>query len=325
MRSTSFSSSSLLPVALPKKVLSSRGLASWFGYAVFFLLHLACLTVLLTGTTAVDLVLCGVCYFIQMFGITAGYHRYFSHRSFKTGRTFQFVLACIGCSAAQHGPGWWVAQHRRHHRASDTPDDLHSPVVYGFWWSHAGWLLSSGSDATDQTTIKDINRYPELRWLNRFFWVPPLVLAGLCFLIGGWGGLVWGFLISTVLSHHATFTVNSICHLWGRRRYETEDDSRNNFLVALITLGEGWHNNHHHYQSSARQGIRWWEIDVSYYIIRMLGYAGIVWDIRSPPASKIADPVGLYALPTFPQPFTREHAAIGSESSRRPSMEESVH
>jgi stearoyl-CoA desaturase (Delta-9 desaturase) len=263
-----------------------RGKASWFGYAVFIFLHATCLTLFFVDTTVTALVLCAVCYFIQMFGITAGYHRYFSHRSFKTSRPFQFVLACLGCSASQNGPSWWVARHRHHHRTSDTADDLHSPIAHGFWWSHSGWILSSESDGTDAQAVKDLKRYPEIRWLDRNFWAPPLIMAGLCFLIGGWSGLVWGFLISTVLSHHATFTVNSVCHLWGRRRFATGDGSRNNFLVALITLGEGWHNNHHHCQGSAKQGLRWWEIDISYYAIRLLKCMRIVWHVRTPLTAK---------------------------------------
>jgi len=251
-------------------------------------MHVACLAVFLTGASVPALVLCGVVYLLQMVGITAGYHRYFSHRSYKTSRVFQFALAWLGCSAAQRGPLWWAAQHRHHHRTSDTPEDLHSPVTHSFWHSHIGWVLSGESDVTDEGTVKDLSRYPELRWLDRCHWLPPLLLAGLCFLAGGWAGLVWGFFVSSVLSHHATFTVNSICHVWGWRRYATADASRNNVLVALITLGEGWHNNHHHYQSSARQGFRWWEIDVSYYLLWLLAAVGLVWDVRKPPRRRLA-------------------------------------
>jgi stearoyl-CoA desaturase (delta-9 desaturase) len=249
---------------------------------VFILLHAACLSVLFTGTDARALILCGAVYLVQMFGITAGFHRCLSHRSFKTSRWFQFVLACLGCSAAQAGPSWWAARHRHHHRAADTAADLHSPVAHGFWWSHSGWILSTDSDGTDAGAVKDLRRLPELRWLDRFHWVPVLALAGLCLLIGGWSGLAWGFLVGTVLSHHATFTVNSVCHLWGRRRFATRDASRNNLLVALLTLGEGWHNNHHHSPGSARQGLRWWEIDVTYYAIRLLAWLRLVWDVHSP-------------------------------------------
>jgi stearoyl-CoA desaturase (Delta-9 desaturase) len=257
---------------------------SWLGSWAFILMHFACLGVFFTGANVLTLALCAGVYLLQMFGITAGYHRYFSHRSYRTSRAFQFALAWLGCSASQRGPLWWAAQHRHHHRTSDTPEDLHSPVAHGFWWSHIGWVLSRDDGGADVQPVRDLSRYRELRWLDRYHWVPPAHLAGLCFLIGGWSGLVWGFFVSSVLSHHATFTVNSLCHLLGRRRYATADDSRNNLFVALITLGEGWHNNHHHYQSSANQGFRWWEIDVSYYIIRLFAAVGLVWDVRTPPA-----------------------------------------
>lgn len=262
------------------------GKISWNAVGVFIILHLACVTAFFTEISGFALILCGASYLIQMVGITVGYHRLFSHRSFKTSRWFQFILACLGCSAAQSGPSWWVARHRHHHRASDTKEDVHSPVAHGFWWSHSGWILSTDSDGTDTDAVKDLRRYPEIRWLDRNFWVPPLVLAVLCLLLDGWSGLIWGFLIATVLTHHATFTVNSVCHMWGRQRYATGDASRNNWFVALITLGEGWHNNHHHYQSSARQGVRWWEIDVSYYLIRLLWCFRCVWQVRTPPRAK---------------------------------------
>jgi stearoyl-CoA desaturase (delta-9 desaturase) len=227
-----------------------------------------------------------------MVGITGGYHRYFSHRAYKTSRVFQFLLACLGCSALQKGPLWWAAQHRHHHRTSDTPEDLHSPVSHSVWRSHIGWVLAADSAGTDERAVKDLGRYPELRWLDRNHWVPAPGLAGPCLLLGGWAGLVWGFFVSNLLSHHASFTVNSLCHLFGRRRYATADASRNNWFVALLTLGEGWHNNHHHYQSSANQGFFWWELDLSYYLIRLLGWLRLVWDIRTPPRAKLLAPAG---------------------------------
>lgn len=259
----------------------------WLGSGIFILMHVACLAVFLTGVNVLALALCAACYLLQIVGVTAGYHRYFAHRSYKTSRPFQFVLAFLGCSASQRGPLWWAAQHRHHHKTSDTPEDIHSPVTHSFWWSHIGWVLSRDSDQVDGKTVRDLSRYPELRWLDRYHWVPPVLLALLCLLIGGWSGLVLGFFVSSILSHHATFTVNSICHLWGRRRYATGDASRNNVFVALITFGEGWHNNHHHYQSSANQGFYWWEIDVSYYLIRLLGCVGLVWNVRNPPRAKL--------------------------------------
>lgn len=258
-------------------------LAGWLRNLPFIALHLACLATFFVYPDATALILCVVLYLVRMFGITAGYHRYFSHRSYKTSRLFQFLLACLGCSALQKGPLWWAAHHRDHHRYSDTTDDPHSPRVRNFWWSHVGWIMTGAYDETNWPAVPDWNRFPELRWLNRNHWVPGLVLAGLSWLIGGWSGLVWGFFLSTVLLFHATFAVNSFCHLWGRRRYATRDGSRNNWWVALLTLGEGWHNNHHHYQSSANQGFFWWEVDISYYVIKLLGWSGLVWDIRKPP------------------------------------------
>jgi stearoyl-CoA desaturase (Delta-9 desaturase) len=231
---------------------------------------------------AVAVALCAAFYFVRMFGITAGYHRYFAHRSYRTSRVVQFLMAFLGCSALQKGPLWWASHHRQHHRFSDTPDDPHSPHVTSFWWSHLGWIMSDDHVHTPWHVIRDWSRYPELRWLDRNHWVPGLVVAVLCLLIGGWSGLVWGFVVSTVMLYHATFTINSLSHLIGRRRYATPDDSRNNVVLALLTLGEGWHNNHHHYQSSANQGFFWWEIDITYYVIRTLAVLGIVWDIRKP-------------------------------------------
>jgi stearoyl-CoA desaturase (delta-9 desaturase) len=258
-------------------------LPAWLSSVPFLSLHLACLAVLFVPPDAPALVLCGILYFVRMFGITAGYHRYFSHRSYKTSRAFQFVLACLGCSALQKGPLWWAAHHRHHHRHSDTGQDPHSPRTRSFWWSHIGWILAGDYEETNWPAVRDWQPYPELCWLNRNHWIPGLVLAGLCWVIAGWPGLVWGFLLSTVLLFHAVFLVNSVCHLFGRRRYATADESRNNLLVAVLTLGEGWHNNHHHYQSSVNQGFFWWEIDISYYLLRVLGWTGLVWGLRKPP------------------------------------------
>jgi len=260
----------------------SRAMPAWTRNLPFLSLHLACLAVFFVPATPLAVVLCAGLYFVRMFGITAGYHRYFSHRSYKTSRWFQFVLACLGCSAMQKGPLWWTAHHREHHRHSDTTEDPHSPRVNSFWWSHIGWILARDYEQTNWPIIRDWSRYPELRWLNRNHWLPGLAMAALCFLVGGWTGLVWGFFLSTVLLYHAVFMVNSVCHLFGRRRYATADQSRNNVWVALITLGEGWHNNHHRYQSSTNQGFFWWEIDVSYSLIKLLGCLGLVWNIRKP-------------------------------------------
>jgi stearoyl-CoA desaturase (delta-9 desaturase) len=268
----------------PQAVTWPSRVAGWLKSVPFLSLHLACVSVLFTGVNTVALALCGAFYFVRMFGITAGYHRYFSHRSFKTSRPFQFLLAWLGCSAMQKGPLWWAAHHRHHHRYSDTPDDPHSPRTKSVWWSHIGWVLASDYEATNWQAIRDWSRFPELRWLNRHHWVPGILLATVCLLLGGWSGLAWGFFVSTVLLYHAVFAVNSLCHIFGRRRFATGDESRNNLFVALLTLGEGWHNNHHHYQSSANQGFFWWEIDVCYYLLKVLGFFGLVWGLRKPPA-----------------------------------------
>jgi stearoyl-CoA desaturase (delta-9 desaturase) len=271
-----------LPGDLAEAPTNAQRYKNWIKGLPFILLHASCLTVFLIDVTTTGLVLGAVLYLVRMFGITAGFHRYFSHRAYKTGRRFQFVMALLGCSAMQKGPLWWAASHRLHHLHADTPNDPHSPRTHGVWWSHVGWILARDHDATHWDAIGDWNRFPELRWLDRHHWLPGGLLAGLCWLIGGWSGVVWGFCVSTVLLYHATFAVNSLCHLFGRRRYDTRDASRNNLAVALLTLGEGWHNNHHHYQSSARQGFLWWEIDVSYYLIKMLGALGLIWGIREP-------------------------------------------
>ena len=248
----------------------------------FILLHVAAVvTPFLVPITWTAAGLCVLFYVVRMFGITGVYHRYFAHRTYKTSRWFQFVLAWIGCSAMQKGPLWWAGHHRHHHKHSDTEDDPHSPIVKTVWWAHVGWVVSGRFEKAPE--LKDFDKYPELWLMDKVFsWVPGLALAVLCFLIAGWSGVVWGFLVGTVLLYHATFLVNSACHLFGTRRYNTTDQSKNCWWAAILTMGEGWHNNHHHYQSCARQGFKWWELDMSYYIIRMLGAVGLVWDIREP-------------------------------------------
>ena len=253
---------------------------------VYWTIHAGCLVAFYTGVGAVEIALCLGLFWARLFGITAGYHRYFAHKTFKTSRAFQFFLAILGCAAVQKGPLWWAGGHRRHHRYSDQEEDLHSPRR-GFWWSHQGWIFSGDFDETEIDRIRDFGAYPELVWLNRWHIAVPISLAVVCWAIDGLAGLVWGFCISTVLLWHATYSINSLAHRWGSQRYETGDDSRNNFWLALLTLGEGWHNNHHHYMASTRQGFFWWEIDLTYYALRALQAVGLVWEIREPPASVI--------------------------------------
>jgi stearoyl-CoA desaturase (Delta-9 desaturase) len=256
---------------------------NWRSSVTFILLHFFPLLALWTGISRTAVVLFAVTYLGRMFLVTAGYHRYFAHRSFRLGRVSQFLMAFGGTTAAQKGPLWWAANHRVHHRYADTENDVHSPKR-GFWWSHVGWILCDKYGATRLDEIKDFARYPELRFLNKRDWIGPWALGVACYLIGGWSGLIVGFFASTILLWHSTFLVNSLAHVFGRRAYETPDTSRNSLLIALFTGGEGWHNNHHRYPASARQGFRWWQIDTTYYGLRLLARLGIVRDLRRPPA-----------------------------------------
>ena len=256
---------------------------NWVSSIPMFLIHGLCLLAVFTGVTWKALALCFVLYFGRMWFITAGYHRYFSHRSYKTSRAFQFVLAFGGGSAAQKGALWWASHHRDHHRFSDTDRDVHSPLK-GFWWSHVGWILCDKYKGWDPDSIKDFNKFPELRFITKHDWIPPWTVAIASYLIAGWPGLIVGFFWSTVLLWHGTFTVNSLAHVMGRRRYATTDTSRNSALIALWTGGEGWHNNHHYYQAAARNGFFWWEYDPTYYVLKVLSWFRIVRDLKVPPA-----------------------------------------
>ena len=245
--------------------------------------HVASISVFWVGFEPWYLALFAASFFVRMFGITGAYHRYFAHKTYKTSRPFQFLIALLATTAVQKGPLWWAAAHRIHHKYADRPGDVHSPSE-GFWHAHNGWIFCGLWDDSKLQEITDFARYPELMWLNRWHIVPPAVLLVLCGLIGGSVGIVWGFVLPTVALWHSTYCVNSIAHIFGRRRYDTPDTSRNNWLVGLLTMGEGWHNNHHHYCVSARQGFFWWEVDATYYILRGLAAVGLIWDIREPPA-----------------------------------------
>jgi stearoyl-CoA desaturase (delta-9 desaturase) len=223
-----------------------------------------------------------------MWAITAGYHRYFAHRSYKTSRAFQLVLAVLGATAMQNGPIWWASVHRRHHKHSDTPKDPHSPVVRGFWHAHLGWNFQrERARHYERSNVADLTRYPELRFVDCHDWIFVTAYALGCLALGGLPGLIWGFVVSTVATFHATLLINSLGHVWGSRRYATRDRSRNNALLAMLTFGEGWHNNHHHFMSSARQGFFWWEVDFTYYVIRVLAWLGVVSDVREPPRASL--------------------------------------
>ncbi len=276
------------PVAAPSRSPASRAV-DWIVSIPFFAMHAGAIVGLfIVPLTWKGLVLSLVMYFAMMTVVTIGYHRYFSHRSFKTSRAFQFVLALMCQMSAQKGVLWWAANHRHHHKYSDKEEDIHSPTLRGFWWSHVGWILARDYAETRLELVKDLAKYRELRWLNRYHVLPTLALGAVMFAIGGLPGLYWGWVVMTVLLWHGTFTVNSLAHVWGGRRFETTDTSRNNLWLALLTMGEGWHNNHHFYQSSARQGFYWWEVDVSYYMLKLWQAFGLVWDVRTPPRSILA-------------------------------------
>ncbi len=257
--------------------------------ALFVAMHLALLLVFVMPLSGRVLALAIGGYMLRMWAVTAGYHRYFAHRSYKTSRAFQLVLAVLGTTAMQNGPIWWASVHRRHHKHADTPSDPHSPEERGFWYAHIGWNFDRTRPIADErSNVGDLTRYPELRFVDSHEWLPILAYACGCFAVGGLSGLVWGFVVSTLAVFHCTMLVNSLSHMWGSRRYATTDQSRNNGLLALLTLGEGWHNNHHHCMSSARQGFFWWELDATYYVLRALAWLGVVWDLREPSAAVLA-------------------------------------
>jgi stearoyl-CoA desaturase (delta-9 desaturase) len=253
-----------------------------FGAVVyFFLLHAGALAVCLTSTwTKAGLLWLAGSYFVRMFGVTGGYHRYFSHRSYKMGRAAQFAMAVLAQTSGQKGILWWAAHHRTHHRHSDEEGDIHSPIKSGFWWSHVGWVISNEHDDYEPSAIADFARYPELRWLDRHHWVPTVVYAAVLLGIFGMQAFLWGYVVATVVLYHCTFSINSLAHVWGTRRFFTRDGSRNNFCLALLTLGEGWHNNHHFSAGSCCQGYRWWELDITYCVLRFLSLFGLTRELR---------------------------------------------
>ncbi|WP_255032126.1 acyl-CoA desaturase [Bordetella genomosp. 1] len=291
----------MAPGDVPAAGLSDADRIDWARAVPFVLLHLGCFAVLWVGASPVAVAVALLMYALRMFALTGFYHRYFSHRTFRTSRAAQFVFAVLGASCAQRGPLWWAAHHRHHHRHADTERDLHAPSRVGFWRSHMGWFLTSRAFATDFKRVPDLRGYAELRWLDRYDVAVPAALGALLYGLGallarvapqlGTDGpqmLVWGFFISTVVLFHATVTINSLAHRYGRRRYDTRDDSRNNAWLALLTFGEGWHNNHHFYPGSARQGFRAHEIDITWYGLRLLAACGLIWDLKPVPAWVLA-------------------------------------
>jgi len=257
------------------------------------LMHFALLGLFFVGFSWLALFVFCLTHMVRVFALTAGFHRYFSHRSFKTSRIFQFILAWVGASSAQKGPLWWAANHRYHHQHSDTEEDIHSPAIRNFFWAHIGWVLCNRFSELQKKRIRDFYKYPELRFLEKYHILAPLSLVLALYILGEWLAIVvprletsgwqlvfWGFVLSTVTVYHVTFCVNSLTHIVGKRRFSTRDESRNNFWVALFTFGEGWHNNHHRYSASARQGMYWWEVDITYYILKFLEKCRLIWDLK---------------------------------------------
>lgn len=275
---------------------TSGAKVEWFRCVPYIIIHGLLLLAFFHPFVWPCLLVCLFSYSARMFAITAFYHRYFSHRAFKTNRVVQFIGAFVACSSAQRGPLWWAAHHRRHHRHSDTEKDMHSPNSNSLFWSHTLWFMTDYAVPTFLKEIPDWLKFPELRFINRYDWIPVVIWAGCFYLLGEWAWFstltgmngmmtfIWGFIVPTILLYHATFAVNSLTHLWGKKRFETGDESRNNSFVALFTFGEGWHNNHHFFPGSARQGFFKGEIDMTYIGLRILSVFGLVSELRPVPA-----------------------------------------
>ncbi len=268
----------------------------WARCLPFIILHLGCLGVIWVGWSWFTVGAALFFYVVRMFAVTGFYHRYFSHRTFQTSRWTQFLFAAWGQTSIQRGPLWWAYHHRGHHQHSDEPGDVHSPKQRGFWWAHIGWITNKANFPTDYSVVRDLAKYPELVFLNRFDSLVPILYGLSVFALGdflqvfspglhtnGWQMLVWGFFISTTLLFHGTCSINSLSHIFGNQRFETGDDSRNNLLLSLVTLGEGWHNNHHFHMTTVRQGFYWWEIDITYYLLKALSWTGLIWNLRGVP------------------------------------------
>ena len=272
-----------------------------FSFPLIFM-HLGCLSIFFVPFEKELIILFFIIYSLHVFTLTAGFHRYFSHNSFKTSRVFQFILAFLGTMAAQKDPLWWASHHRLHHAHADTELDPHSARNKGFWWAHMGWIMENKTGQTNLNKINDFRKFPELVWLNKYPFIPPILLVIILYITGlilgvvipepnfsGLQFIAYGFFLSTVAVYHVTFSINSVAHKFGNKRYSTKDDSVNNWFLAILSGGEGWHNNHHRYAVCTRQGFKWWEVDLTYYILRVLQKLKIVWDIREPPKSILSE------------------------------------
>lgn len=254
---------------------------------VFWIVQASALLVFAVGFTWPLVGLWAASHFVRAIGLTLAFHRHFAHRAFEMHRAARFCWTWTGTAAMQKGPLWWAGHHVNHHRFADRAGDPHSPLVSGFYYAHVGWFLDDARHdrlESSNPVMRDFSTAPEIVWLDRYFFVPPLLLALAMFLIGGMPWLVWGFCLPTVTLSHATFAINTVNHMFGSRRFETIDDSRNNPLTALFAVGEGWHNNHHRYQRAARNGFYWWELDPTWYVIKAMSLLGLAWGLQPVPA-----------------------------------------
>jgi len=254
--------------------------------SVFWLVQASALLVFAVPFRWAFLALWAVSHFTRAIGLTLIFHRYFAHRAFKMNRVARFVWAFIGTAAMQKGPLWWAGHHVNHHKFADRDGDPHSPMVSGVYYAHIGWFLHDTKyDKVEATNpvIRDFSKVPEIAWLEKWFFVPPAALALGLYFFGGMPSLVYGFCLPTMTLAHATFAINTVNHMFGSRRFETLDESRNNVLTAVFAAGEGWHNNHHRFQRAARNGFYWYEVDVTWYVIRAMAAVGLIWDIQPVP------------------------------------------
>jgi stearoyl-CoA desaturase (delta-9 desaturase) len=251
--------------------------------AAYVLLHLGCLGAFFVPFDRDALwIFCGA-YFIRGFGVSVVYHRYFAHRTFDLSRGMQFLFGLYGTTTVLGGPLWWAATHRDHHRHADTPRDIHSPRYQGFVYSHCGWFLAHANRDVDLSMVRDLARFPEIVFLERWGAAFKLLYIALAYGLFGVVGLIWGFFVPTVVAIQMVHWIQSVSHsIGGYRRYPTRDDSRNHWLFGVLSFGEGYHHNHHTFPGSARMGLRWWEIDLGYYVLLGLAAVGVVHDLRVP-------------------------------------------
>jgi stearoyl-CoA desaturase (delta-9 desaturase) len=253
---------------------------------MFWFVQASAITVFFVPFAWPLVVLWACSHFLRAIGLTLVFHRYLAHRAFQMNRGVRLLWAFLGTAAMQKGPLWWAGHHIDHHKYADREGDPHSPVVSGFYYAHIGWFLNDARhDELDRANpvVRDFSLVPELRWLDRYYAVPPILWAAGMYVLGGLPWLAWGFCLPTVTLAHATFAINTVNHMFGSRRFDTPDESRNNLFTAIFAAGEGWHNNHHRYQRAARNGFYWWEVDPTYAVIRVMEWFGLVWGVQAVP------------------------------------------